>query len=133
MAKPAGYSGKPLYQKLGLKPGMTCLKIRAPSHYAKLVEGAEGVRFVSRAAPAEIVHAFCARRRDIAPLFDRALASVKPGGMIWMSWPKKSSALFQDLTEQDLRDHILPIGWVDVKVCAVDADWSGLKFLKRKD
>ncbi len=133
MAKPAGYSGKPLYQKLGLKPGMTCLKIRAPSHYAELVEGAEGVRFVSRAAPAEIVHAFCARRRDIAALFDRALASVKPGGMIWMSWPKKSSALFQDLTEQDLRDHILPLGWVDVKVCAVDADWSGLKFLKRKD
>jgi hypothetical protein len=132
MAKPAGYSGKPLYQKLGLKPGMTCLKIRAPSHYAELVEGAEGVRFVSRAVPAEIVHAFCARRQDIAPLFDRALASVKPGGMIWMSWPKKSSALFQDLTEQDLRDHILPLGWVDVKVCAVDADWSGLKFLKRK-
>ena len=133
MAKPAGYSGKPLYQKLGLKPGMTCLKIRAPSHYAELVYGAENVRFVSRAAPAETVHAFCARRRDIAPLFDRALASVKPGGMIWMSWPKKSSALFQDLTEQDLRDHILPLGWVDVKVCAVDADWSGLKFLKRKD
>lgn len=132
MAKSAGYSGKPLYQKLGLKPGMTCLKIRAPSHYAELVEGAEGVRFVSRAVPAEIVHAFCARRRDVSTLFDRALASVQPGGMIWMSWPKKSSALFQDLTEQDLRDHILPLGWVDVKVCAVDADWSGLKFLKRK-
>lgn len=132
MAETAGYSGKPLYQKLGMKPGVTCLSIRAPEHYAQLVTGAEDVRMVQRAMPAEIVHAFCARRRDVAPLFERALASVKPGGMIWMSWPKKSSALFKDLTEQDLRDHILPLGWVDVKVCAVDSDWSGLKFLKRK-
>lgn len=132
MAQPAGYSGKPLYQKLGMKPGMTCLSIRPPSHYSQLVEGAENVRILRRAAPADLVHAFCARRRDIEPLFDRALNSVNPGGMIWMSWPKKSSALFHDLTEQDLRDHILPLGWVDVKVCAVDSDWSGLKFLKRK-
>ncbi|GAB5454318.1 MAG: DUF3052 family protein [Henriciella sp.] len=132
MAQTAGYSGKPLYQKLGMKPGMTCLSIRPPSHYSELVEGAENVRILRRAAPADLVHAFCACRRDIEPLFDRALKSVNPGGMIWMSWPKKSSALFQDLTEQDLRDHILPLGWVDVKVCAVDSDWSGLKFLKRK-
>ena len=132
MAQTAGYSGKPLYQKLGMKPGMTCLSIRAPEYYAQLVEGAEDVRIVRRAMPAEIVHAFCARRRDVASMFERALANVKPGGMIWMSWPKKSSALFKDLTEQDLRDHILPLGWVDVKVCAVDSDWSGLKFLKRK-
>ena len=89
---------------------MTCLSMRAPDHYTQLVDGAEGVRIVRRAAPAEIVHAFCARRRDVAPMIERALASVKPGGMIWMSWPKKSSALFKDLTEQDLRDHILPLG-----------------------
>ena len=79
-----------------------------------------------------MVHAFCARRRDVAPLVARALASITPGGMIWMSWPKKSSALFVDLTEQEFRNQILPLGWVDVKVCAVDQDWSGLKFLKRK-
>ena len=52
--------------------------------------------------------------------------------MIWLSWPKKSSPLYVDLTEQDFRNHILPLGWVDVKVCAVDEDWSGLKFLRRK-
>ncbi len=132
MAQTAGYSGKPLFQKLGMKPGMTCLSLRAPADYSQTVDGAEGVRIVRRATPAEIVHAFCARHRDIAPLFERALECVKPGGMIWMSWPKKSSSLFQDLTEQDLRDHILPLGWDDVKVCAVDSDWSGLKFLKRK-
>ncbi|MFN3212384.1 MAG: DUF3052 domain-containing protein [Henriciella sp.] len=132
MAIPAGYSGKPLYQKLGMKAGMTCLVIRGPAEYGSLIAGADGVRIIQRAAPADLVHVFCARRKDIAPLFARAIKSVKPGGMIWMSWPKKSCPLFYDLTEQDLRDHILRTGWVDVKVCAVDSDWSGLKFLKRK-
>ncbi len=126
-----GYSGKPLFQKLGLKPGMSCLNIKAPAHYADLVVGAENVRFRKRASPSDVVHVFCRRRGEVAPLFERALRSVKPGGMIWVSWPKKSSPLYVDLTEQDFRDHILPMGWVDVKVCAVDADWSGLKFLKR--
>ena len=98
-----------------------------------LIQGAEGVRFIKRAAPSECVHVFCRRKRHVGPLFSRALRSVKAGGMIWVSWPKKSSAMFIDLTEQDFRDHILPLGWVDVKVCAVDEDWSGLKFLKRKN
>ena len=75
---------------------------------------------------------FVAGHVIVPPLFSRALRSVKDGGMIWVSWPKKSSPLYIDLTEQDFRDHILPLGWVDVKVCAVDDDWSGLKFLKRK-
>ncbi len=130
-AQTHGYSGKPLFQKLGLKSGMTCLAIKAPHHYPDLVQGAEGVRFVKRAMPADLVHVFCLRRRDVAPMVERALKSVIEGGMIWVSWPKKSSPLYADLTEQDFRDHILPLGWVDVKVCAVDADWSGLKFLKR--
>lgn len=126
-----GYSGKPLYQKLGLKPGMTCLPIRPPEHFGQLIQGAEGVRFIKRDAPSECVHVFCRRKHHVPPLFSRALRSVKEGGMIWMSWPKKSSSLYVDLTEQNFRDHILPLGWVDVKVCAVDADWSGLKFLMR--
>lgn len=130
--KTAGYSGKPLFQKLGFKPGMRCLSIRAPDHYQDLLYGVEGVRFFTRVTTVDIVHVFCRRRRDVAPLFDRALQGVIDGGMIWMSWPKKASPLYRDLTEQDLRDHILPLGWVDVKVCAVDDDWSGLKFLKRR-
>ena len=92
MSETHGYSGKPLFQKLGLKPDMTCLPLKAPMDYETLVAGAEGV----------------------------------------VSWPKKSSKLFRDLTEDDLRTVILPTGWVDVKVCAVDADWSGLKFLRHK-
>ena len=128
----AGYSGKPLYQKLGIKPGMRCLTIRPPDHYPDLVAGVEGAQFYTRATPVDFVHAFCRRRKDVAPLFERALRSVVEGGMIWVSWPKKSSPLYRDLTEQDFRDHILPLGWVDVKVCAVDQDWSGLKFLRRR-
>lgn len=127
-----GYSGKPLYQKLGLKPGFRCLTLRPPDHYSELVQGAEGVRFFTRATPVDVVHVFCRRRREVAPLVARALRSIVAGGMIWVSWPKKSSPLYRDLTEQDFRDHILPLGWVDVKVCAVDADWSGLKFLRRR-
>tara|TARA_B100001179_G_C18519862_1_gene372285 strand:- start:176 stop:580 length:405 start_codon:yes stop_codon:yes gene_type:complete len=126
-----GYSGKPLYQKLGMKPGMRVLPINPPSHYHELIDGAEGVEFVS-AGPAEMVHLFCANRGELEASVGLALGQVVEGGMLWISWPKKSSKLFVDLTEDDLRTLVLPTGWVDVKVCAVDADWSALKFLKRK-
>ncbi|MEO0366750.1 MAG: DUF3052 domain-containing protein [Pseudomonadota bacterium] len=127
-----GYSGKPLYQKLGLKPGMKCLTVGAPAHYPELVEGAEGVRFQKRAVTADVVHLFCPTRRVLDNKIEQALAKVVDGGMLWISWPKKSSRMFKDLTEDQLREVILPTGWVDVKVCAVDADWSGLKFVRRK-
>ena len=129
----SGYSGKPLFQKLGLRSGMTCLSLRPPAHFETLMMGAEGVRFLRRAgAPADLVMAFCRRRSETKILFERALMNVSLGGMIWMAWPKKSSPLYLDVTGQDFRDLILPQGWVDVKVCAVDDDWSALKFLKRK-
>jgi len=131
MTASAGYSGKHLWQKLGLKPGMTCRPINPPMPYETLVEGAEGVDFVGK-GPADIVHLFCDLRADLEAGIGPALEDVAPGGMLWVSWPKKRSALFRDLTEDGLREVILPTGWVDVKVCAVDADWSGLKFLKRK-
>ena len=127
-----GYSGKPLFQKLGLKPGMRCQLIGAPSHYPELVTGAVDVRFMRRAKSADVVHLFCPNRAMLDRQIGRALDCVAPGGMLWVSWPKKSSSLFKDLTEDQLRDVILPLNWVDVKVCAVDADWSGLKFLERK-
>ena len=132
MSETYGYSGKPLFQKLGLKPGMTCLPIKAPMDYETLVDGAEGVRFLKRGAVADFVHLFCADRRALDANIDRALGYVADKGMLWVSWPKKSSKLFRDLTEDDLRTVILPTSWVDVKVCAVNADWSGLKFLRRR-
>ncbi|HBH89512.1 hypothetical protein [Ponticaulis sp.] len=130
-AQPAGYSGKPLWRKLGIKPGMRVLPVNPPDHYDDLIDGAEGMEEVV-SGPAEIVHLFCDARADLDAGFGLALAQVAPGGMLWVSWPKKSSKRFIDLTEDQLREVILPTGWVDVKVCAVDADWSGLKFLKRK-
>lgn len=128
-----GYSGKPLFQKLGLKPGMRCLPLNAPDHYSTLVEGAEGVTYLDAIGQADLVHLFCRNRVILHSQQTTALASVADGGMFWVSWPKKSSSLFKDLTEDDIRAAVLPSGWVDVKVCAVDQDWSALKFLRRKN
>ncbi|MEM6639831.1 MAG: DUF3052 domain-containing protein [Pseudomonadota bacterium] len=111
---------------------MRCVPISPPEHYAALVAGAEGVRFQKSSTQADVVHLFCRRRADLERRYARALASLVEGGMLWVSWPKKSSDLFKDLTEDDIRRILLPTGWVDVKVCAVDADWSGLKFLRRR-
>ena len=127
-----GYSGKPLYQKLGLKPGMVCLTLGAPEHYPELVEGVEEVIFRTSGKTADVVHLFCRKRADLDAKIEGALAKVAEGGMLWVSWPKKSSPMYQDLTEGDFRTVILPLGWVDVKVCAVDQDWSGLKFMRRR-
>lgn len=128
-----GYSGKPLFEKLGLKPGVTCMPVLAPDHYPALVAGAIDVTYVTaRSRSADVVHLFCRNRTVLDARINGALAKVRDGGMLWISWPKKSSPLFVDLTEDQLRDVVLPLQWVDVKVCAVDADWSGLKFFRRK-
>ena len=127
-----GYSGKPLFQKIGLKPGMRCLPLNAPDHFDDLMAGAEGVTYLATAVEADVVHLFCPDRASLDQEYEAALSYVAQGGMLWVSWPKKSSKLFQDLTEDGLREVFLPTGWVDVKVCAVDQDWSGLKFLRRK-
>ncbi len=132
-ANPLGYSGKPLYQKLGLRPGMRCLALDPPAHYPELLNGAEGVTFLETEGPAEMVHLFCPDRATLEARHQSAFAACAEGGMVWISWPKKSSPLYRDLTEDTLREIILPGGiWVDTKVCAVDRDWSGLKFLRRK-
>ena len=127
-----GYSGKPLHQKMGLKEGMVCLVINQPENYAELLSAAEGVIFRKRSNVADVVHLFCATRAVLEKKIDSAISKTKPGGALWVSWPKKSSAMFIDLTEDQLREVILPTGWVDVKVCAVDENWSGLKFMKRR-
>ena len=135
----AGYSGKPLGQKLGLKHGTTLLAVDAPAHYRTLIGDLAGVR-IDDAAPSDlpvagygVVHLFCREHAALGAHARSALASVAPGGMLWVSWPKKGSPLHSDLTEDGVREAVLPLGWVDVKVCAVDADWSGLKFLKRRE
>ncbi|MEZ5666459.1 MAG: DUF3052 domain-containing protein [Alphaproteobacteria bacterium] len=138
-AAPAGYSGKPIAAKLGLKPGLRLLSVAAPAHYAALLGPALAAVAHEAApslpadpAPADIVHLFVPDRAALADAHAGALAAVAPGGMLWVSWPKKASPLFRDLTEDGIRAVLLPTGWVDVKVAAIDRDWSGLKFLRRR-
>jgi hypothetical protein len=135
----SGYSGKTLAAKMGLRAGMRLAALRAPAHYEKLIEEAIGEIDVSRFKGAlprgrfyDIVHLFADRTVTLAELVPSVLGAVKQGGALWVSWPKKSSPLFVDLTEDGVRRVVLPTGFVDVKVAAVDQDWSALKFLRRK-
>ncbi len=133
MSEPVGYSGKPLIQKLGLKESRILKPIAAPGAYSDWIEPLPlGAVVDADAAQADLVHLFVRDRAELERGAAPALAAVRPGGMLWVSWPRKSSPLFRDLTEDGLREILLPTGWVDVKVCAVSADWSGLKFLRRK-
>lgn len=130
---PAGYSGKSVIAKIGLKPGQVMAVIDAPDHIDELAAplplAARIVEGFDRAA--EVVWVFV---RDRAALEAAAptITGAAEGAMIWVSWPKKASKMFRDLTEDGVREVLLPTGWVDVKVCAVDADWSGLKLLRRR-
>lgn len=126
-----GYSGTPLAKKLGLKPGMRAYLRHAPAGYIAFLDPPPDVTFRSRGGPADLIQLFCAERAILDRDIDKSLSWVTAGGMLWVSWPKKTSPLFRDLTENHLREVILPKGWVDVKVCAVDENWSGLKFTRR--
>jgi len=140
MATPTfGYSGKTLAAKLGIKAGMRVAAIGAPVNYEALLgdipERATIARFVTKprsGSTYDIVHLFVKRRSALGPPLAAALKGVAEGGALWISWPKKSSPLFVDLTEDGVREEVLPTGFVDVKVAAVDADWSALKFLRRR-
>jgi hypothetical protein len=136
----AGYSGKSLAAKLGLKAGQRALAIAAPENYEALLgETPARVEIVHRSAIGaarggafDLVHLFSATKAELAATGPKALDLIAAGGSLWVSWPKKSSPLHRDLTEDGVREVMLPTGWVDVKVAAVDADWSGLKLLRRR-
>lgn len=139
MTDAAGYSGKPLAAKLGLKPGGRLLAFDAPEDYEALLAPLPDGATVSCLAwgepivePTDIVHAFVRNAGELAARAE-ALAELPPvGGALWISWPKKTSGLYRDLTENGVRAAVLPTGRVDVKVAAIDADWSGLKFMRRR-
>jgi molybdopterin converting factor small subunit len=128
----AGYSGTPLVKKLGLKPGMRALFVAAPEGYEATLGPIPDVRVLKRAADnLDFIQCFVPDRRALDRGLARLLPRLAPDGMLWVSWPKKSSALFRDLTEDGIRAAALAAGVVDVKVCAVDDDWSGLKLVYR--
>lgn len=130
-ADPAGYSGTPLWQKLGLKPGMKVCVLGGPAHYAQLTGGPHDWLMVNEPAGADALHLFIARQADLGRITELS-AHLPPATMLWVSWPKKTSRLSTGLGEDDIRRTALACGLVDVKVCAVDADWSGLKLMLRK-
>jgi hypothetical protein len=127
----AGYSGKPLTQKLGIKPGFRIFASNAPKPYDAIVgKLPEGAKIVARpAAPLDMVHLFATEAAGLAGKLSGFRAAVAPDGMIWVSWPKKASGVATDLSDVVVRETALPLGLVDVKVCAVDDVWSGLKFV----
>ena len=131
----AGYSGTPLPQKLGIKPGLIVVTIDAPTNYRQLLGTIpSGVNFSDRR---QVGSEFCARLYHEAQRIGETvihLARENRGHRhVWVSWPKKSSGVATDVTEDVIRAVALPLGFVDIKVCAVDETWSGLKLMVRKN
>ena len=130
----AGYSGTPLAQKLGIKAGQQVVTIGAPAGYRKLLAPLpEGVSFTSEKTGAVFVHFFVSERKRLEKELKRLRKLIADTGTLWISWPKKSSGVATDITEDTIREVALPLGFVDVKVCAVDETWSGLKLMVRRE
>lgn len=134
----AGYSGTPLAKKLGIKPGMTVVVIGYPGEYSALVAPVPDDVEIrepggTSTAPVDILHLFTNSRDELFRVLGEARGMIKQDGMIWVSWYKKAAKLQTEITEDTIRDAALPLGLVDVKVCAVDERWSGLKLVIRKE
>jgi hypothetical protein len=135
LANMAGASGKPVTQKLGIKPGFCIFVSGAPKAYGELVDSLpEGAKVLSRLKPSiDMVHLFATNSKGLAGKLKDFRDAIAPDGMIWVSWPKKSSGIASDLSDIVVRNTALPLGLVDIKVCAIDETWSGLKFVIPKD
>lgn len=120
-------------KKLGIKPGMRVFVDGAPAGYDKTLGPLPGDVTVKAALrrPLDLVHLFAPDRKRLVARFEKAMAAIGKDGMVWVSWPKKSSGVATDVDEAVVRAHGLACGLVDVKVCAVDETWSGLKFVYR--
>ncbi len=131
----AGYSGKPVVQKLGIKPGFRIFVRNAPAGYSDIVgKLPDDVTVAARLKPPlDMVHVFASEAAGLAGKLRSYRAAIVPDGMIWVSWPKKASGVATDLTDVVVRDMALPLGLVDIKVCAIDDIWSGLKFVIPKE
>lgn len=131
----SGYSGTPLARKLSLKDGLRTWWQDMPDSVRAEIE-AEDIALELLAAPeapVEAAHVFVTERIALERAIDRLLPLLARDGFLWVSWPKKASKVDTDISEDVIRDVVLPLGLVDVKVCAVDATWSGLKLVIRKE
>ena len=130
----AGYSGTPLAKKLGLKPGTRAWFLDMPDSVRAEID-VENLGLSEQAAPSagiEAAHIFVTRRDDLVREIAALRQLLAPAGFVWVSWPKKAAKTDTDITEDTIREVALPIGLVDIKVCAVDEKWSGLKLVIRK-
>lgn len=131
----AGYSPNPLWKKLGFKPGLTVHVRHAPPDYRAALALPQDVPVTWLAQPepgVALVHAFVRSRAELEPLLVTLRTRIASDGAIWISWPKKAAKVPTDLSEDIVRELALPLGLVDIKVCAVDETWSGLKLVIRK-
>ena len=128
----AGYSGKPLAQKLGIVTGSAVAAIGAPANYRKLLGPLpDEVRFCAVNAKPQLIHYFCTERVRLAKDLPILRRKMRDDTMLWVSWPKKSAGLPTTVTEDVIRELALPLGLVDTKVCAVDETWSALRLVVR--
>jgi hypothetical protein len=135
MAKTSGYSGTPLATKLGMKAGTRVHLVNAPKDYrARLEPLPAGVVFGARLSDTtDVIHLFVRRQAELRTRLPVIQKTMRPDAAIWVSWPKKASGVVTDMTEDAIRAIALPMGLVDIKVCAVDEVWSGLKMVIRKE
>lgn len=140
MISDSGYSGTPLPQKLGLKDGQRVLFLDLPESLGELADAREFAEVrrsnwdgLAGAKDYDIVHGFTASRKVIEDAAKPFVGAIRRDGMVWISWPKKASKVPTDITEDVIREVLLPVGLVDVKVAAIDAVWSGLKLVIRKE
>ena len=129
----AGYSGTPLPKKLGIKPGFEVAFANAPEDFVKQLDlpSDVNVRSLAKARDLDFILVFVKSQKILTTAFAQYSPKIKPDGMFWVSWPKKTSGVQTDVTENIVRDVGLAAGLVDVKVCAIDDVWSGLKFVYR--
>ena len=141
LAPTSGYSGTPLAQKLGLKDGQRVLFVNLPQslydlrvarHFIEMAQ-AGWQSFTDGDPGYDVIHGFTTERAELGHAAKPLMDSIDRDGSIWISWPKKASKVATDITEDVIREVVLPIGLVDVKVCAVDEVWSGLKLVIRKE
>jgi hypothetical protein len=131
----AGYSGTPLPKKLGIKAGGKVHLIGPPAGYRKLLTPLpETVEFVPAfSATTDMIHVFSTRKAQLSKALPAIRKKMRADAVVWVSWPKKTARVATDLTEDVVREVALPLGFVDVKVCAIDEVWSGLKLVVRKE
>jgi len=129
----AGYSKRALFQKLGMKPGSTWMLINAPTNYFEILGDYQDITFTYVADKYDGIHVFTNKTSEVWTYMDELKERIQANGAIWFSWFKKSAKLPTEVTEDTIRDAALERGLVDIKVCAVDESWSGLKVVWRKE